>query len=232
MSTGASDRPKLAAVRTPITGTLSPAGELACRIVDVVIASLALILLAPVMALIALAIRVESEGPVIFRQVRLGRSMQQFTVNKFRTMRAGVSHDVHREFVLALIAGAQPAQTAAGPRFKLNGDARVTRVGSFLRRTSLDELPQLWNVIRGDMSLVGPRPPIPYEVEHYRPEWVGRFDVKPGVTGLWQVSGRCELTIEQMIELDLEYVRRRSFALNIWILLRTIPAILTLRGAS
>lgn len=232
MSTGASDRPKLAAVRTPITGTLSPAGELACRIVDVVIASLALILLAPVMALIALAIRVESEGPVIFRQVRLGRSMQQFTVNKFRTMRAGVSHDVHREFVLGLIAGMEPPESDRGPRFKLNGDDRVTRVGQILRRTSLDELPQLWNVIRGDMSLVGPRPAIAYEVEHYPPHWFERFAVKPGMTGLWQVSGRCDLTIEEMIALDIEYVRTRSPWLNLSILLRTVPAVLSLRGAS
>jgi lipopolysaccharide/colanic/teichoic acid biosynthesis glycosyltransferase len=147
-------------------------------------------------------------------------------------MRNGASHDVHREFVLALIAGSQPEQTDGGPRFKLNGDARVTRVGRVLRRTSLDELPQLWNVVRGDMSLVGPRPPIPYEVEQYRADWLERFEVKPGVTGLWQVSGRCELTFEEMIELDLDYVRRRSLRLNIWILLRTVPAVLSLRGAS
>ncbi|MGO9972304.1 MAG: sugar transferase [Solirubrobacteraceae bacterium] len=174
----------------------------------------------------------ESDGPVIFRQVRLGRSRRPFTVNKFRAMHDGASHDVHREFVLGLISGEQPPPSDTGPRFKLNRDARVTRVGSVLRRTSLDELPQLWNVIRGEMSLVGPRPRIPYEVEHYRPHWFGRFAVKPGVTGLWKVSGRCELKIEEMIDLDLEYVRRRSLRLNIWILLRTVPAIVTLRGAS
>ncbi len=118
------------------------------------------------------------------------------------------------------------------PQFKLAGDDRITRVGRFLRSSSLDELPQLWNVLRGDMSLVGPRPPIPYEVDHYPAHWFRRFEVKPGITGLWQVSGRCELTLEQMIELDVEYVERRSLRLNVWILLRTLPAVLTSRGAS
>ncbi len=109
-------------------------------------------------------------------------------------------------------------------------DERITRVGRFLRRSSLDELPQLWNVLRGDMSLVGPRPPIPYEVEHYPDALVRRFAVKPGMTGLWQVNGRSELTLEEMIALDVEYVRRRSFWLNVWILLRTVPAVLLARG--
>jgi lipopolysaccharide/colanic/teichoic acid biosynthesis glycosyltransferase len=111
-------------------------------------------------------------------------------------------------------------------------DERVTRVGAVLRRTSLDELPQLWNVLRGEMSLVGPRPPIPYEVEHYPSHWFARFAVKPGVTGLWQVSGRSELTLEEMVRLDVEYARRRSLWLNIRILARTVPAVLSGRGAS
>jgi lipopolysaccharide/colanic/teichoic acid biosynthesis glycosyltransferase len=131
---------------------------------------------------------------------------------------------VHRDYMLALIESGTPAP-------KLAGDARVTRFGNFLRRTSLDELPQLWNVLRGDMSLVGPRPPIPYEVEHYPPHWFARFEVKPGVTGLWQVSGRSEVSLEEMIELDVEYVRRRSVLLNLWILVRTVPAVLSMRGA-
>jgi lipopolysaccharide/colanic/teichoic acid biosynthesis glycosyltransferase len=200
-------------------------------VLDVTVAALALIVLAPLMLVIMAAIRLESRGPILFRQRRLGRSRAPFTVNKFRTMRVGVSHDVHREFVLSLIAGAQPLQADGKPLFKLASDDRVTRVGRFLRRASLDELPQLWNVLHGEMSLVGPRPPIPYEVEHYPPHWFARFAVKPGVTGLWQVSGRSKLTLEEMIALDIDYVRQRSPWLNLWILLRTVPAVLTARGA-
>jgi lipopolysaccharide/colanic/teichoic acid biosynthesis glycosyltransferase len=218
----------------PTPALTSPLGELACRVLDVAIAGVALVLLSPLLALIALAIRLESPGPAIFRQRRLGRSLEPFMVNKFRTMQQGASDEVHRRYVLGLIAGDIPPApvTGTGPRFKLHRDTRITRVGRFLRRTSLDELPQLWNVVRGEMSLVGPRPPIPYEVEAYQQGWFGRFAVKPGVTGLWQVSGRCELTIPEMIELDLEYVRRRSFWLNVAILVRTVPAVLSLRGAS
>jgi lipopolysaccharide/colanic/teichoic acid biosynthesis glycosyltransferase len=196
------------------------------------VAAALLLLLTPVMIAIAIAIRLDSSGPALFRQRRLGRSLVPFTVNKFRTMTHGASSEVHRAFVLSLIAGDQPDQAEGEPRFKLSRDARVTRVGRFLRRTSLDELPQLWNVVRGEMSLVGPRPAISYEVERYAPDWFARFAVKPGVTGLWQVSGRSELTIEDMIRLDIEYAGRRSLRLNLWILLRTVPAVLTLRGAS
>jgi lipopolysaccharide/colanic/teichoic acid biosynthesis glycosyltransferase len=162
----------------------------------------------------------------------VGRDLEPFTVNKFRTMHNGVGHDTHRAFVLSLIAGEQPERPDGGPRFKLVGDERVTRIGGLLRRSSLDELPQLWNVLRGDMSLVGPRPPIPYEVEHYPAHWFARFAVKPGLTGLWQVSGRSDLTLEQMIALDVEYVERRSVWLNISILARTAPAVLSGKGAS
>jgi len=231
MVTATSDRYNPAAAEAPAPALAPPTVELACRVLDVVLATLVLVVLSPPLVLIAAAIRIESAGPVLFRQQRLGRSLAPFTVSKFRTMKAGVSDDIHREFVLGLIAGHEPPPAEGGPRFKLNSDERVTRVGRFLRRTSLDELPQLWNVIRGDMSLVGPRPPISYEVERYPPHWFGRFAVKPGVTGLWQVSGRSELTIEQMIALDIEYVQKRSLRLNIWILLRTVPAVLSLRGA-
>jgi lipopolysaccharide/colanic/teichoic acid biosynthesis glycosyltransferase len=231
MITAARDRLNEPEVDAPGAARNSRVEEFACRALDVALAALALVVLSPLLALIAVAIRLDSRGPSLFRQQRLGRSLVPFVVTKFRTMGVDVSDDVHREFVLGLIDGHEPPAPETGPRFKLNGDARVTRVGRVLRRTSLDELPQLWNVIRGDMSLVGPRPSIPYEVEHYPPQWFGRFAVKPGVTGLWQVSGRCEVTIEQMIQLDIEYVRRRSLRLNIWILLRTVPAVLSLRGA-
>jgi lipopolysaccharide/colanic/teichoic acid biosynthesis glycosyltransferase len=232
MTSATTDRRHGAATIDPARAPGRPAVELACRLLDVALAALVLITLSPLLVMIAAAIRVDSGGPVLFRQRRLGRALVPFNINKFRTMRQGVSHDVHREFVLGLIAGNRPPAEARGPRFKLNGDARVTRVGRILRRTSLDELPQLWNVILGDMSLVGPRPPIPYEVEHYPPHWFGRFAVKPGVTGLWQVSGRSELALEEMVELDIDYVRRRSLWLNVQILARTVPVVLSLRGAS
>jgi lipopolysaccharide/colanic/teichoic acid biosynthesis glycosyltransferase len=231
MGTTATDPHELAGV-LPAPSRLAAPTELACRTLDVMLASVALLVLSPLLALIAIAIRLESPGPALFRQRRLGRGLEPFTVNKFRTMRNGVSHEVHREFVLSLIAGDEPPPTDQGPRFKLNGDSRVTRIGRLLRRTSLDELPQLWNVLRGEMSLVGPRPPLQYEVDHYPPHWFVRFAVRPGLTGLWQVSGRCELTLEQMVALDAEYVRRRSLRFNLLILLRTIPAVLSLRGAS
>jgi lipopolysaccharide/colanic/teichoic acid biosynthesis glycosyltransferase len=178
--------------------------DFACRALDLVATLVLLLLLLPLLLLIALAIKLDSPGPVLFRQHRVGRG--------------------RRDYMLALIESGTPAP-------KLAGDARVTRVGNFLRRTSLDELPQLWNVLRGDMSLVGPRPPIPYEVERYPAHWFERFQVKPGVTGLWQVSGRSEVSLEEMIALDVEYARRRSVLLNAWILLRTVPAVITMRGA-
>jgi lipopolysaccharide/colanic/teichoic acid biosynthesis glycosyltransferase len=206
--------------------------DLLCRMLDIGLSVVLLILLLPLIAVIAIAIRLDSPGPVLFRQRRFGRDAEPFVVTKFRTMHHGVAHDSHRTFVLGLIAGDHPERPNGGPRFKMVEDERVTRVGSFLRRSSVDELPQLWNVLRGDMSLVGPRPPIPYEVEHYPAHWFARFAVKPGVTGLWQVSGRSELALEEMIRLDVEYVRRRSVWLNISILARTIPAVLSGRGAS
>jgi lipopolysaccharide/colanic/teichoic acid biosynthesis glycosyltransferase len=206
--------------------------NLACRTVDLVVATLVLIMLAPLMAAVALAIRFDSPGPALFRQRRVGRRLEPFTVVKFRTMHHGASHEAHEAFVAQLIAGAVPEQDGDGPKFKMNRDPRITRLGHYLRRSSIDELPQLWNVLRGQMSLVGPRPPIHYEVDNYPAHWFARFAVKPGVTGLWQVSGRSELTLEQMIALDIAYVERRSLCLNLKILARTIPAVLRTRGAS
>ena len=223
----------------PATATASPVADAshlftdaACRALDIVLSALLLAVLSPLLLLIAVVIRVDSPGPAIFRQRRLGRDMKPFTVQKFRTMHHGASAEVHKEFVESLIAGAQPERVGDGPRFKLVRDPRVTRFGHILRRSSLDELPQLWNVLRGEMSLVGPRPPISYEVAKYPKSWFERFAVKPGITGLWQVSGRSELTHEQMIRLDLEYIHRRSFGFNVWIVLRTIPVVLSRRGAS
>jgi lipopolysaccharide/colanic/teichoic acid biosynthesis glycosyltransferase len=215
------------------TPSASRATDAACRVLDIVVAAICLLVLAPVLLVIAVAIRLDSPGSVIFRQRRVGRDLVPFTVNKFRTMRADAGHDAHRAYVLRLIAGQAEAYRAGDePVYKLAEDDRVTRLGGFLRRSSLDELPQLWNVLRGDMSLVGPRPPIPYEVDHYPPHWFRRFVVKPGVTGLWQVSGRSQLTLEQMIALDCDYVRRRSLWFNVAILVRTVPAVLRRQGAA
>lgn len=198
-----------------------------------------LVVLVPLLGAIAVLIRLDSSGPVLFRQRRVGRDAEPFMVNKFRTMQHGATHERHREFVLGLISGDEPCQDgdhtpktgASGPYYKMVSDPRVTRFGRLLRRSSLDELPQLWNVLCGQMSLVGPRPAIPYEVEHYPAHWFARFEVKPGITGLWQVSGRSEVTLEEMVKLDVEYARRRSPWLNLWILVRTVPAVLGAKGA-
>jgi lipopolysaccharide/colanic/teichoic acid biosynthesis glycosyltransferase len=208
----------------------SRATAIACRVLDLVGASILMVLLAPLFAAIALAIALDSSGGPIFRQRRVGRGARPFTVNKFRTMRSEASQEKHKAYVLELIAN--DAKDGDGELFKLSADNRVTRVGRLLRRSSLDELPQLWNVVLGHMSLVGPRPTIEYEVEKYPPSWFARFAVRPGMTGLWQVSGRSKLTYEQMVQLDIEYARNRSLWLNVKILLRTIPAVLFARGAA
>jgi lipopolysaccharide/colanic/teichoic acid biosynthesis glycosyltransferase len=205
--------------------------DVACRALDILLSAAALAVLTPLLIAIAVGVRLDSSGPVIFRQRRLGHRLRPFTVNKFRTMRHGADHERHRAFVLTLMAGHEPPSGRRGPRFKLSDDDRVTRFGAILRRTSLDELPQLWNVLRGEMSMVGPRPTIPYEVEHFPSDWFIRFGVKPGITGLWQVSGRCELTYAEMVQLDGEYVDRRSLWLNLWILICTVPVVLSTRGA-
>jgi len=232
VGTGALDPIDLPAVMPADGARRRTPTDVWCRLLDITVAAVVLVLVSPVLLLIATVVRFESPGPALYRQRRVGRSGRSFTVNKFRTMRQGASHDAHRRFVQSLIAGEEPPETAGKPRFKLASDDRITRVGRLLRRSSLDELPQLWNVVRGEMSLVGPRPPIAYEVERYPAHWFARFEVKPGITGLWQVSGRCELTLEEMIALDIEYVRRRSLRLNLSILIRTIPAVVSLRGAS
>jgi lipopolysaccharide/colanic/teichoic acid biosynthesis glycosyltransferase len=217
---------------TSVAASESRASALACRVLDVVLAALLLVVLAPLLALIAFVIARDSPGGALFRQRRVGRGAQPFTVIKFRTMRSRASHQEHKDYVLQLIAADAAGEDAEEPLFKLSADSRVTRVGHLLRKSSLDELPQLWNVLRGDMSLVGPRPTIPYEVETYPPSWFARFAVRPGMTGLWQVSGRSKLTYEQMIRLDIEYAHKRSFWLNVKILARTIPAVLFARGAA
>jgi lipopolysaccharide/colanic/teichoic acid biosynthesis glycosyltransferase len=213
---------------------ISRAADLAMRLLDLAGAVVMLILLAPLLGLVALLIKLDSRGPVIFWQRRLGRDLREFRVAKFRTMRDGAATDVHRAHVERMIREEAEGERDDGPprpMQKLHEDERVTAVGGFLRRTSLDELPQLWNVVRGEMSLVGPRPPIRYEVDNYPARAYRRFAVRPGLTGLWQVSGRCLTTFDEMIELDIEYIERRSFWLNLKILLLTVPTVIHGDGA-
>jgi lipopolysaccharide/colanic/teichoic acid biosynthesis glycosyltransferase len=207
------------------------AAAVARRAIDLVVGSLALVFLLPIILAVMLAVRVDSRGSAFFRQTRLGRDKKPFTVLKFRTMYTDADEKRHREFVRHLI-DADEVEPEEGGLYKLHGDERVTRVGSVLRRWSLDELPQLWNVLRGQMSLAGPRPVLAYEVEVYPSWYEERFAVKPGMTGLWQVSGRNEHTYEEMVRLDIEYVRRQSLALDLKILVRTVWAVLARRGAA
>jgi len=201
------------------------------RLLDVVIASVLLIVLAPIMAAVAIAIRLDSPGPIIFRQIRVGKNRRMFTFYKFRSMYHNADHDSHREFVTNLING--HAVTHNGQAvYKMTGDRRITRVGAFIRKTSLDELPQLINVLKGEMSLVGPRPPIPYEVAAYKEWHKRRLDVLPGMTGLWQVRARSAVSFDEMVMMDIEYVNRRSLLLDLEILARTIPAVVSGRGAA
>jgi lipopolysaccharide/colanic/teichoic acid biosynthesis glycosyltransferase len=231
MSASSTEAGRFSATSVAVVDGESKASAAACRALDMAVSAVLLLVLLPVFLALAAAIRLDSPGRVLYRQRRVGRDQDPFTVNKFRTMHSGAGHETHRQFVIGLIAG-QQAQDAEPNFFKMANDDRVTRVGRFLRKSSLDELPQLWNVLRGDMSLVGPRPPIPYEVEHYPPHWFDRFAVKPGMTGLWQVSGRSELGLEEMVALDVEYARRRSLWLNLKILARTVPAVFAGRGAA
>jgi exopolysaccharide biosynthesis polyprenyl glycosylphosphotransferase len=192
------------------------------RACDVLVAGLGLLLLAPLLLAVALAVKLSSRGPVVFRQERIGLRGRPFTLLKFRTMVEGADRmlDTLRE-----------QNEADGPLFKLRSDPRITRVGHFLRRYSLDELPQLVNVLKGEMSLVGPRPPLASEVELYEEWQLDRLEVRPGITGLWQVSGRSELSFEEYVRLDLFYVENWSIAYDLFILSKTIPLLVSAKGA-
>ena len=203
------------------------------RALDIVVSVLAIVAVAPLLVALWLLAWWTSAGPGLFRQERLGRRMRPFTLFKLRTMYSGSSDHMHREFVASLSSGdgGGDGRPVAGRRglFKLQADPRVTPVGAWLRRTSLDELPQLFNVLRGEMSLVGPRPVLAWEAEMWPltyPAYSRRFEVKPGITGLWQVSGRGRLSAKESFDLEADYVRRRSFAFDLLILARTLPALL------
>lgn len=213
----------------------SSLSSFARRAIDLLLASSVLIVVAPVMLAIAVAIRLDSPGPALFRQRRVGLDQQEFTVFKFRSMRLDADEERHRRYVSALITGdpgGDTADTAEGSLYKLAVDDRITPTGRRIRSWSLDELPQLFNVVLGDMSLVGPRPAIPYEVASYPTWYLKRFAVKPGMTGLWQVSGRNERTYEEMVSLDIKYAEERSVLGDLAILARTPKAVLGRRGVA
>jgi exopolysaccharide biosynthesis polyprenyl glycosylphosphotransferase len=201
------------------------------RAMDLAGGTLALVLFAPLFAAIALAVKLSSEGPILFRQQRVGQYGQRFTFLKFRSMYVNNSAEIHKEYVKKLIAGKADQKGKDGV-FKITDDPRITPVGRFLRRTSLDELPQFLNVLRGDMSLVGPRPPLPYEVEAYD-VWHRRrlLEARPGITGLWQVNGRSRTKFDDMVRLDLQYARKQSLWLDLKILLHTPAAVFSGDGA-
>ena len=205
------------------------------RAIDFVGSLLLLILLSPALAAIAVAIKLDSRGPVLFKQDRVGQYGTRFTFLKFRSMVVECDPNIHKEYIQRFIAGEsgtkQPDAKGRGV-FKLAKDSRVTRFGRWLRKTSLDELPQLVNVLTGEMSLVGPRPPIPYELESYY-VWHTRrvLETKPGITGLWQVRGRSRTTFDEMVRMDLQYARTWSLWLDLRILLQTPHAVIFGRGA-
>lgn len=195
------------------------------RTLDLAVSAIALVLLSPILGLIALVIRRDSPGPILFRQERVGMDGKRFNVLKFRTMTANSSDDAHRQYMTMMLAARGPEPTEQGTLFKLTDDPRVTRVGKVLRRFSLDELPQLINVLRGEMSLVGPRPALEYEVALYEDWQRRRLDVPPGMTGLWQVSGRSRLSPADMMRLDVHYAETWSLSMDFRIILRTVAAV-------
>jgi len=200
------------------------------RAFDLVLGLLCLVLFSPVLLLVALLVRLTSPGPVLFRQTRVGQDGRVFRMYKFRTMWTGSSDRLHREYVAKLLVEPEGSSTVRNGLYKLTDDPRVTRLGAILRKTSLDELPQLFNVVRGEMSLVGPRPMLPWEIEMLGPVHQQRLAVPQGITGLWQVSGRNRLTMTQALDLDVEYVRRTCLLFDLWILVRTAFVVLIPHG--
>lgn len=193
------------------------------RLIDVVVAGIGLVMLLPLFLVVALAIRLESPGPVLFMQTRVGRWGELFRMYKFRSMY--IDAEERRKALLAW------NEMNGGVLFKMKRDPRVTRVGRLIRKASIDELPQLWNVLAGDMSLVGPRPPLPTEVDLYSLSDRRRLEVIPGITCIWQISGRSDIPFPQQVELDVLYIDSQSVLTDLKILLKTIPAVLLGKGA-
>jgi lipopolysaccharide/colanic/teichoic acid biosynthesis glycosyltransferase len=196
-------------------------------VLDVVFAGIGLLLTAPLFLVLAILIKRSSPGPVLFVQERLGQDGRAFRFYKFRTMRHNSDDAIHRQFAAMFINGDNRGTrlTKRGKVYKLADDPRITPVGHWLRKTSLDELPQLLNILKGEMSLVGPRPPIAYELEHYQPWHRERLKVTPGLTGLWQVSGRSNVPFDEMVKLDIHYINSWSLMGDLRILLKTFPVV-------
>jgi lipopolysaccharide/colanic/teichoic acid biosynthesis glycosyltransferase len=205
---------------------------IAKRTLDLGASAVGLVVASPIFIGVALGIKLTSPGPILFRQVRVGLGGRHFYCYKFRSMNADADEDEHRRHVRKLVGGAggaggRPDSGEAATWTPIAQDARVTRIGRLLRRSHLDELPQLLNVVRGEMSLVGPRPPIPYEVRLYQPWHLRRLAVKPGLTGLWQAVGWGKLSFDEGVRLDLVYIRRRSFWFDLALIVRTLAQIVT-----
>ncbi|MBC1399886.1 sugar transferase [Listeria fleischmannii] len=193
------------------------------RVSGSLLSILGLIILSPLLLIVCIAIKLEDpKGPILFKQVRVGKDERQFEIYKFRTMRADAEEMLEELLKYNEIEGAM---------FKMKDDPRITKIGKFLRKTSIDELPQLWNVVKGDMALVGPRPPLPREVAEYSAHDKKRLTVTPGCTGLWQVSGRNDLDFHQMVELDLQYIREASLLFDFKIMVKTVGAMLAPKNA-
>jgi lipopolysaccharide/colanic/teichoic acid biosynthesis glycosyltransferase len=218
------DYPRTETREVPVTPR---AGAALKRAMDILLAALALVLLSPLLLAIAVAVKLDSRGPVLFKQQRLGRDRRPFTMLKFRSMQTGASDAFHRE---AVKRTAESKRREIGT-FKSLEDPRVTRVGRFLRAWNLDELPNLINILRGDMSIVGPRPALDYELPYYKDWYFRRFDVRPGLTGLWQVKRSDAEDFDEMIRMDVDYVERAGVWLDIKLITLTIPSIIRERGA-
>ncbi len=239
----AAESPYVGQVRVADRSRLSIAvGSALKRVIDLVGASLLVVALSPLMLAVALAIKLDSRGPVLFHQDRVGSKriskdgviewkQTTFRVHKFRSMYHEADQSLHREYIKSFVEGTVEESDAARSNYKLTGDPRVTRIGGLLRRTSIDELPQLFNVIAGEMSLVGPRPVPLYEVAEYEPWQMERLHALPGITGYWQVHGRGVVTFEEMMRMDIFYVRSRSLWLDLKLLAMTLPAVVSGKGA-
>ncbi|HEY1350081.1 MAG TPA: sugar transferase [Ktedonobacteraceae bacterium] len=218
----------------PVRETLSlnPGYLRAKRLLDLTITLLLLLPLCMVMALVALLILLDSGGPVLFRQKRVGLNGRDFACLKFRSMHVHSDDGSHRAAVQQFMSGQLLTETLCSNPYKLNGDRRITRVGKFIRKTSLDELPQFLNVLRGEMSLVGPRPPLRYEVDLYSSHDLLRLAGKPGLTGIWQVYGRSRVPFPQMVEMDIAYLQQQSLRLDLKLIFLTIPVMVFGRGGA
>jgi lipopolysaccharide/colanic/teichoic acid biosynthesis glycosyltransferase len=199
------------------------------RVVDTIGAIVLILLLCPLFLIVALAVVIDSGWPIFYRGERIGRNAHTFRVLKFRSMRVNADSSIHAEYLRDLLQG---RAEATGGIYKVPRDPRITRIGGLLRKSSIDEFPQLVNVLRGEMSLVGPRPEVPYALADYEPWMFRRFEVQPGMTGLWQVSGRGRLSVRDMLRLDVEYAERCDMGLDLDILVRTIPAVFRGTGAA